>query len=151
MSRPKPRPPGRPRGSLNRTSLKLMRDAAEGGGMAPHEFLLAIVRCEYMVINGVKYQPTFEQRLQAAREAAPYFAPRIASSDVLTSCSDEHLMAMLRQSMDELKAAGGYEEIAEAVRGLLLPRKAAPPVADRKPDATGTRDKEIDHRKSRAS
>ena len=45
------------------------------GKMLPHEFLLRVVRGEE--IDG--YKPTFHDRMFAAKSAAPYFAPKLAS------------------------------------------------------------------------
>jgi hypothetical protein len=122
MITPKPRPPGRPRGSINRTSLKLIKDAAKRGEIPPHEFLLAIMRCEYAVINGVKYQPTFEQRLQAAKEAAPYFAPRLSSTDLLHSCSDDDLKLMLAEAVEAINDPDLNKQLTQIVTMFALKR-----------------------------
>jgi hypothetical protein len=95
----KRRGPGRPKGSVNRTSIKFIEEAARAGGMLPHEVLLNVMRCDYVVINGTKYSPTFEQRMQAAVQAAPYFAPRLGSVDVLQGHSDEDLRALLVETL----------------------------------------------------
>ena len=68
---------GRPPGSATRRTREIADRAAESG-MLPHELLLAISRGE--AIGGVT--PTFEQRLEAARHAAPYFAPKLAAIDM---------------------------------------------------------------------
>jgi hypothetical protein len=39
---------------------------AELERMHPHEFLLAVMRCKHVLINGVKYEPTLAQRMSAA-------------------------------------------------------------------------------------
>ena len=46
--------------------------------MLPHEFLLAVCRGE--MVGGVT--PSFEQRLDAAKAAAPFFAPKLAAVDL---------------------------------------------------------------------
>lgn len=74
MTKPTGRAPGRPKGALNCVSRKT-RDKAAASGMLPHEFLLTVVRGE--VVDG--YTPTFAERLEAAKAAAPFFAPKLSS------------------------------------------------------------------------
>ena len=54
---------------------KVAIERAKATGELPHEFLLRVVRGEE--IDGTI--PTFEQRVDAAAVAAPYFAPKLAS------------------------------------------------------------------------
>lgn len=65
---------GRKPSSVNRMSQKAREKAAETGQL-PHEFLLAVSRGELIG----DYQPTFEDRLDAAKAAAPYYAPKLSS------------------------------------------------------------------------
>ena len=94
---------GRPKGSLNKRTLA-MQYAAKQSGMLPHEFLLSVMRGEAVCtpikdpVTGetkkVYETPTFDQRLEAAKAAAPYFAPRLNSVDVnhlLRGASDDDL------------------------------------------------------------
>jgi hypothetical protein len=74
-----PKTGGRIAGTPNKRSLQHIIQA-EGKGMLPHEFLAAVARGEE--INGIT--PTFEQQLDAAKACAPYYAPRLSSSDVTT-------------------------------------------------------------------
>ena len=68
---------GRPVGSVNRMTMKAREEAGKAG-LLPHEFLAAIVRGE-----GVGGRPpTFAERLDAAKAAAPYFAARLASTKI---------------------------------------------------------------------
>ena len=71
---------GRPAGAVTRKTREIADWAAESG-MLPHELLLAVVRGE--MVGGVT--PTFEQRLDAAKAAAPYFAPKLAAVDVTST------------------------------------------------------------------
>ena len=64
---------GRKVGAVQKVAREA-REKAAASGMLPHEFLLAIMRDE---VEGVK--ATFEQRLDAAKAAAPYYAPKLAS------------------------------------------------------------------------
>ena len=50
-------------------------DITAPGADLPHGFLLAVVRGE--AVDGVV--PTLAQRIDAAKAAAPYFAPRLAA------------------------------------------------------------------------
>lgn len=70
-----PRPgSGRKPGGANIMSLKAREEAAKTGEL-PHMFLLRVTRGEK--ING--YEPTFEERIDAAKAAAPFFAPKMAA------------------------------------------------------------------------
>lgn len=64
---------GRKPGALNRVSRKARETAAETGEL-PHEFLLRVMRGGE--IGG--HRPTFAERMDAAKAAAPYYAPRFA-------------------------------------------------------------------------
>lgn len=73
---------GRKVGAIQRVAREA-REKAAATGMLPHEFLLAIMRDE---VEGES--PTFEQRLDAAKAAAPYFAPKLASIEAQHSGPD---------------------------------------------------------------
>lgn len=78
MSRGGARPgAGRKPGSTNRMSNRAREAAAKTGEM-PHEFLLRVVRGED--IDG--HLPTFAERIDAAKAAAQYFAPRLTAAHV---------------------------------------------------------------------
>lgn len=62
------------KGTPNRKNAERIA-AAEASGMLPHEFLLAVTRGESIS----EHRPTFEERLEAAKAAAPYYAPKLAS------------------------------------------------------------------------
>jgi hypothetical protein len=53
-------------------------EAATKTGELPHEFLLRVLRGE--AIDGEK--PAFDKRIDAAKAAAPYFAPRLATATI---------------------------------------------------------------------
>ena len=67
---------GRKPGSVNRISRKVREDAAKTGEL-PHELLLRISRGE--TIDG--HAPAFSERMDAAKAAAPYFAPKLAATE----------------------------------------------------------------------
>lgn len=88
---------GRPTGSATRRTREIA-DKAAASGLLPHEFLLSVVRGE--AVGGVV--PTFADRLEAAKAAAPYFAPKLSSIDVVaehrnheSQFSDDELYAMI--------------------------------------------------------
>jgi len=54
------------------------RERAAATGELPHEFLLRVSRGEE--VDG--HKPSFSERVDAAKVAAPYFAPRLASMAV---------------------------------------------------------------------
>lgn len=68
---------GRKQGSVNRLSQEAI-EAATKTGELPHEFLLRVSRGE--TIDGEN--PAFDKRIDAAKAAAPYFAPRLATATV---------------------------------------------------------------------
>jgi hypothetical protein len=68
---------GRKPGSVNQMSRKAREEAAKTGEL-PHEFLLRIARGES--IDG--HAPAFNERMDAAKAAAPYFAPKLAATEL---------------------------------------------------------------------
>jgi hypothetical protein len=66
---------GRKKGVPN-TKTRERIAAAESSGMMPHEFLLSITRGETQ-LDG--YVPTFADRLDAAKAAVNYYAPKLSS------------------------------------------------------------------------
>jgi hypothetical protein len=68
---------GRKPGAVNKITQRA-REAAARTGELPHEFLLRISRGEE--IDG--HTPEFAERVDAAKAAAPYYAPRLATSQV---------------------------------------------------------------------
>lgn len=72
---------GRPKGSTNRMT-RAMREAAAASGKLPHEILLDVARGKAM--PGRKEKPSYEQQLDAAKAAAPYYAPRLLGAVVKT-------------------------------------------------------------------
>ncbi len=68
---------GRKVGSVNRMSAKARQEAAKLGEL-PHAFLARVARGEE--IDG--HKPTFAERIDAAKAAAQYFAPRLTAAHV---------------------------------------------------------------------
>lgn len=76
MARGGPRPgAGRKKGARNKRTAALITKA-EGSGMLPHEFLCAV--SQGMEIDG--YKPSFDERIDAAKAAAPFYAPKLQST-----------------------------------------------------------------------
>lgn len=73
---------GRKKGGMNRVSRQ-MREAAARTGKLPHELLLMVARGE--ALPGDKHKPSFDQRIDAAKAAAPYYAPRLLGAVVKTA------------------------------------------------------------------
>lgn len=96
---------GRPLGSMS----KLAKDArlrAQETGELPHEILLSIARGNPQPVKTASYDdetgeitvtitgyeiPDIEQRKDAAKAGAPYFAPKISTVEVITGVSDDEL------------------------------------------------------------
>jgi hypothetical protein len=84
-------------------------------GELPHEFLLRVTRGD-AIMHGMDekgepifVRPTFEQRIDAAKYAAPFYAPKLAQVEVLTDTTDEELDTIIEQLAREAGAAIGLE------------------------------------------
>ena len=64
-------------GSVNKMS-QFARDEAAKTGELPHEFLLRVSRGGAVQ----EYTPSFQERIDAAKAAAPYFAPKLSTTAV---------------------------------------------------------------------
>ena len=101
---------GRPPGAINRLA-KEARDKAAATGVLPHEFLLMIVRGE--PIFRIEIEPStgkkihvleqydFEARRDAAKAAAPYYAPKISTVEVINGVSDNELDQIIARAAAE--------------------------------------------------
>ena len=88
---------------------------AQATGMLPHEILLAVARGEpvYRMVHNretgetIKQQESysFSERIDAAKAAAPYFAPRISAVEVIHGIGDEQLDQLIRRSASEAGVA----------------------------------------------
>lgn len=78
---------GRPKGSPSKFTAEA-REAAASTGKLPHEILLSIARGEPVTVSGVdeetgqvverQYFPDLPEIIDAAKAAAPYYAPKFA-------------------------------------------------------------------------
>lgn len=99
------KPRGRPTGALGRLTRASVEHAQATGEM-PHYFLLRITRGEVIstdVLDPITgelkkvYQvPDLNMRVDAAKAAAPYFAPKLSAVEVLGSASDAELDDLIR-------------------------------------------------------
>lgn len=97
---------GRPMGALGRLS-KAARELAASTGELPHEFLLRVARGEVISTDVMDptsgelkkiYQvPELPMRIDAAKAAAPYFAPKLSAIEVLAGASDDQLNQIIGQ------------------------------------------------------
>lgn len=120
---------GRPLGSRNKLFIEARRKA-ESTGELPHEFLLRIARGEVItrnVIHPVSGKETtiveeydFEARKDAAKAAAPYFAPKISTVEVIKNVDDSELDSIIAELASQTGlgiGTGGEEQEAEESSG----------------------------------
>lgn len=98
------RGPGRPLNSTNKLSRAAIA-AASANGELPHMFLLRIMRGEVMStdvmnpetgqLSKVYQVPDLPMRMDAAKAAAPYFAPKLQAVEFSASLADEELNQLL--------------------------------------------------------
>ena len=117
------RKPGRPRKTGN--SPADIREKAAITGELPHEFLLRVSRGG--VVNGQLI--TLEMQLDAAKVAAPYFAPRLSSREIkalninLNALSDAELqeLADIRRRLAKYGGVDQLTHIPRDVQGDIRP------------------------------
>lgn len=95
---------GRKKESHNRLSMEA-REKAQATGLLPHEILLSMARGEPQEVyvplpdGTVKrslVQVDLEQRRDAAKAAAPYYAPKISTVEVISGVGDDELDAIIK-------------------------------------------------------
>lgn len=108
METPKPKNKGgRPPGATNRLAMEA-RQRAQETGLLPHEILLSIARGEPQPVY--HFNPAtgktemagmvdidVEQRKDAAKAAAPYFAPKISTVEVIRGVNDDELDTIIAE------------------------------------------------------
>ena len=114
---------GRPPGSKNGPSVKLLRMArASGSGELPHEFLLRVARGEPVEMYGKNpttgatevigwHNVQFDERLDAAKACANYYAPKLATIEHKGSVALSH-----EEQLDLLDEIPPAEVIDTAMR-----------------------------------
>lgn len=86
---------GRKPGSTSKVMTEA-RVRARATGQLPHEFLLSVVRGE--PVDGRR--PSLDQRIDAAKASAPFYAPKMATSEVTLTTNP------LKELMDQINANG---------------------------------------------
>lgn len=120
---------GRPIGSTNRLAMEA-REKARATGELPHEFLLRIARGEVITrkildpATGAQIEIVedydFEARRDAAKAAAPYFAPKISTVEIIKGVQDDELDSIIAELAAQTGfsfGAGGEEPTREAEAG----------------------------------
>lgn len=120
---------GRPVGSTNRL-IKEARERARETGELPHEFLLRISQGQVITrkvmdpitkaVKEVVEEYDFDARRDAAKAAAPYFAPKISTVEVIRGVQDDDLDALIAELAAQagvVIGAGGEEPEAEGTAG----------------------------------
>jgi hypothetical protein len=76
-------------------------------GELPHEFLLRIVRGEEIrhgkdkeTGQPIYVTPTIEQRIECAKAAAPYFAPKLSTIEVVKNLTDDNLDDIIKAAAE---------------------------------------------------
>lgn len=106
---------GRPLGAIAKVTAKPARKRPRPGEL-PHEWLLRVMRNEE--IDGEK--PVLAQRIDAAKAAAPYFAPRLAQSQVDLGPTNAEMQAEVRafnEAEGKYRFVGGYPIPVEPKKG----------------------------------
>lgn len=104
---------GRPLGALSRlTRENIEWGKRTGNGELPHQFLARVARGEVIRHDSIDpltgevtecYQIVpFEVRVDAAKAAAPYFAPKLATVEIAPNLSDDEVLALLTGAVREL-------------------------------------------------
>lgn len=105
-------PKGRPVGSKDtkpRTANMALINKYANEGLLPHEILLLIARGKAMPMgydeNGdplkdddgkiLYWHPNMDERLDAAKSGAPYFAPKLSAIEVMKGMTDDTLLELI--------------------------------------------------------
>src|SRR5579883_252367 len=143
---------GRPKGARNKRTRQMIEDA-QSKGLLPHEVLASVARGEGMLCSlfdedgqpvGQPFMvyPSLDQRIDAAKAAAPFYAPRLTSIEHggginvtrnASDLTDEELAAIAAADAEEDHEGGSGPRAAGAAD-----RAQEPPAMDRRP-APGSR------------
>ncbi len=82
--------------------------------MLPHEFLLSVTRGE--TIDG--YMPSFAERLEAAKAAAPFYAPKLSA--VEATLVNKPIEQMTDAELEALIQAYAAEDLAALRAGKTV-------------------------------
>lgn len=108
---------GRPLGSTNRL-IREARERARETGELPHEFLLRIAQGQVItrkIIDPLTQKEVevvenydFEARKDAAKAAAPYFAPKISTVEVIRGVQDDELDSIIAELAAQTGIVAGF-------------------------------------------
>lgn len=91
----RPKYGGRVAGVKNKTSVLMesVLRAKEDGGLLPHEILLHVARGGSIKVGEeqVEKWPDMEMQMEAAKAAAPYYAPKLSTVEVIKGMDDHAL------------------------------------------------------------
>lgn len=96
---------GRPKGSISKIARAARLNAIATGEL-PHEFLLRVSRGEIITrrvvdedgnVTEIREDYDFPMRIDAAKSAAPYFAPKISTVEVIHGVPDDELDNIIAQ------------------------------------------------------
>ena len=109
---------GRPPGALSKLAKENM-DKARATGELPHEFLLRVARGEIIyrdfvdpfsgVITQTMEEYDLSVRIDAAKAAAPYYAPKISTVEVIHGVPDHELDIIIAQLAAEAGLSTGTD------------------------------------------
>lgn len=127
---------GRPEGSTNRYTREAIEKARQTG-LLPHEILLSMARGEPQVeydvdpISGRTVERLvpldIEQRKDAAKAAAPYYAPKISTVEVIKNVDDAELDFIIAELAAQTGISVGTSgEAAEDTQGDGAPGSSTP-------------------------
>ena len=80
----------------------------------PHQFLLRVMQGGGIIVGDNLVIPTLEHRIEAAKAAAPYFAPRLSAIGLLGNVSDADLQAIIDGAASQAGIGLSYSRTAEA-------------------------------------
>ena len=95
-------------GSNHKATVDDIRRRAALSGDLPHEFLLKVARGDMFYHGGVKIRPTIEMRIDCAKAAAPYFAPKLAQLDLIKNLTDDDLNAIIENAATEAGLSSSF-------------------------------------------
>lgn len=97
---------GRPEGALSKLSREA-REAAKLTGLLPHEILLSMARGQPQATYEVDEEGEIklkgmvsvdlDKRMDAAKAAAPYYAPKISTVELISGASDHDLDQLIKE------------------------------------------------------
>jgi hypothetical protein len=114
---------GRPKGSLNKMAREA-REAAQATGLLPHQILLKMARGELITVRFVQPDGKVVERQEccdmdgmrdAAKSAAPYYAPRLNAIELNKDLTDDELDEFIKRTASEegIGLGPGGEETPE--------------------------------------